>query len=75
MDSIPQRFIEIEPCFGFIKRPKSIGSELLFLKSMLTTKDRPLLVGFDGAGQPIPLNKVKKYSADFQAFFRVLEGG
>ena len=67
--------MDIENSVGFYKRPKAIGSELLFLKSMLTTKDRPLLIGFDGAGQPIPLNKVKKYSPDFQAFFRVLEGG
>jgi hypothetical protein len=40
---------------------------------MLTTKERPLTVGFDAAGQPIPMNRVKKYSSDFQAFFKIIE--
>jgi hypothetical protein len=42
---------------------------------LFSTKDNKLLVGFDGAGQPIPLNKVKKYSRDFQAFFKIIEAG
>ncbi|CAB3988912.1 Hypothetical predicted protein, partial [Paramuricea clavata] len=75
IDEIPERLGDIDPLTAFLKRPKAIGSELLFLKSMLTSKERPLLVGFDGAGQPIPMNKVRKYSSDFQAFFRILEAG
>jgi hypothetical protein len=66
---------EIEPTVGFFKHPKATGSELLFLRSMLTTKERPLTVGFDAAGQPIPMNRVKKYSSDFQAFFKIIEAG
>ncbi|XP_028403004.1 uncharacterized protein LOC114525780 [Dendronephthya gigantea] len=73
VNTIPVRLREFDPEIGFVKKPKAVGSELLVLKSMLTSKERPLMVGFDGAGQPIPLNKVQKYSADFQAFFRILE--
>ena len=64
---------DIDPYTGFIKTPKAIGSELLRLSSKLTTKMRPLMIGFDGAGEPIPMNRVKKHAADFQTFFRVLE--
>ena len=64
---------DIDPFSGFIKTPKAIGSELLCLSSKLTTKMRPLMIGFDGAGEPIPMNKVKKYAADFQAFFKVVK--
>ncbi|CAB3993858.1 Hypothetical predicted protein [Paramuricea clavata] len=73
--AIPERLIEIEPSLAFFKLPKAIGSEWLFLESLLSTKERKLLVGFDGAGQPIPLNKVDRDSSDFQAFFKILEAG
>ena len=75
IDKIPKILEEIEPKIGFFKHPKATGSELLYFKSMLTTKERPLMVGFDGVGQPIPMNRVIKYSSDFQAFFKILEAG
>ena len=74
LDVIPGKLDSIYPNICFIKRPRT-GSELLVLRSMLATKERSLLVGFDKDGQPIPLNKVKKYSHDFQAFFKILAAG
>ena len=71
IDAIPKQLQGIDKLIAFLKCPKAIGSELLYLKSMVTTKEKPLIIGFDGKGQPIPLNKVKKYSVDFQAFFRI----
>ena len=64
-----------DPKICFLKRPKKAGSELLYFKSMLTTEERQLLVGFDRDGKPIPLNEVKKYSPDFHAFFKILVAG
>ena len=72
---IPGSLDGIDPHICFLKRPKASGSELLYLRSMLTTKEKPLLVGFDKDGQPIPLNKVKKYSRDFLEFFKILAAG
>lgn len=63
----------LDPHIGYIRRQKEIGSELLMFESKLTTPEKPLLIGFDGEGQPIPLNTVKESSADFHAFFKVLD--
>ena len=63
----------LDPHIGYIRRQKGIGSELLMFESKLTTPERTLLMGFDGKGQPIPLNTVKESSPDFHAFFKVLD--
>jgi hypothetical protein len=75
IDAIPGKLHGIDPKICFLKRPKKAGSELLYFKSMLTTEERQLLVGFDRDGKPIPLNEVKKYSPDFHAFFKILVAG
>ena len=63
----------LDPHIGFIRRKKEIGSELLMFESKLTAPERRLLIGFDGDGQPIPLNTVRQSSPDFHAFFKILD--
>ncbi|XP_046860356.1 uncharacterized protein LOC124453608 [Xenia sp. Carnegie-2017] len=70
---IPTTLRKLDRSIAFYKTRKAEGSELMFFKSMFSKKDRPLYVGFDGEGLPLPLNKVRKYSPDFQAFFRLIE--